>query len=348
MVKYEQYTSNMNKDKSYHFIYQGPGKHNSKLNFSVKLISDFNNSENQNYESFDNLFHSHKDDIISDINRLKDIDYYKRTGLKRKKGYMFCGLPGTGKTATVMAMSNYDKRHIIEVPLNRVKTNNELEAILNLTSINNINFNPDNIIILFDELDIGTKLNRNETKLEPIYSTSDKKNTRRHRQDSSDDDVLDLKKDKLSLGTLLSRLDGIGNYAGLIVVATTNNIDNIDKALYREGRLNLIEFKNASSNDIENIIKKYYSSDLILSEKNKSKISQLDNRISHAKIRCKLEYYKCPNKLLDYLLKSVTNNDKYLTKKNKSKYKNNLTNNDSDLMSDSDSDSKSDIKSDTE
>jgi hypothetical protein len=257
IIAYDNYTTNKNKNKTYHFIYQG--KNNGKLVFSSKIISDFNNPDNQNYETFDTIYHSNKDIIIKDIERLRNIEYYKKTGLKRKKGYLFYGEPGTGKTATVMAMSNFDQRHIIEVPLNRVKTNTELEQILSLNHINNIKFNPNNIIILFDELDIGTKLQRKKKNIKKTKTKFPSDDTLSICNDDamdsdSDNDMLKNLSDKLNLGTLLSRLDGIGNYAGLIIVATTNDISTIDKALYRDGRLNLMMFDYASHNDIINII----------------------------------------------------------------------------------------------
>ena len=289
IVKYDKHISNKNNNKIYHFIYQG--KKNNKLMFSSKIISDLNDPNLQNYETFDNIFHSHKEKIIKDIDRLHDLDYYKRTGLKRKKGYMFYGIPGTGKTSTVMAMSNYDKRHIIEVPISRIQTNNELEAILNMNCINSINFLQENIIILFDELDIKTK-----EKIEIIEPENNKKKMYRF-DDETDDDI---KTDKLNIATMLSRLDGIGNYSGLIIVATTNNIDNIDSALYRDGRLNLINFGNANSDDIKNIIEKYYN--CAITDEQLDIVKQLDNRLSHAKIRHQLEYYNSPELLIEQLL----------------------------------------------
>jgi SpoVK/Ycf46/Vps4 family AAA+-type ATPase len=68
----------------------------------------------------------------------------------------------------------------------------------------------------------------------------------------------ELNSDKLNLSTLLSRLDGIGNYGGLIIIGTSNNILNIDKALYRDGRLNLMKFDLATSNDIQQIVETFY------------------------------------------------------------------------------------------
>ena len=279
IIDYENKNKNKNKDKTYHFIYQGLNSKDEPI-FSTKLISDFNNANYQNYESFDNLFHKYKDSLIKDIERLKDVEYYREKGLKRKKGYLFYGPPGCGKTSTVMAISNYDKRHIIEIPLSRVKTNNEFEKMLNISEIDKIKLNNNNIIILFDELDIGTSLNRDI----PISDNDLNK--------SKNDLNISLNVDKLSLNTILSRLDGIGNYNGLIIIGTTNNIENIDKSLYREGRLNLMNFEYATNNDIINIIEKYYK--VKLNSPQINDIQKIKN-ISHSKLICKLEEYDFNN-----------------------------------------------------
>jgi len=278
IIDYENYNKDKNKNKTYHFVYQG--NENNKPQFSSTLISDFTNLNYQNYESFDNLFHKHKESLIKDIERLKDINYYKKTGLKRKKGYLFYGPPGCGKTSTVMAISNYDKRHIIEIPLSRVKTNNDFEKILNLSEINNLKINFNNIIILFDELDIGTTLDRNNNDI-PNQTSINLNN-----ENILNQNMINQNNDKLCLNTLLSRLDGIGNYNGLIIIGTSNNIDNIDKSLYREGRLNLMKFDYASFNDIIYIIEKYYDSKL---NENQIEIIKNINNLSHSKLICKLE-----------------------------------------------------------
>jgi hypothetical protein len=314
ILQYDNYTTNKNKNKTYHFIYQG--KSSGKLSFSSKIISDFNNPDLQNYETFDNIFHSNKTQIIKDIQKLRDISYYRRTGLKRKKGYLFYGKPGTGKTTTVMAMSNDDKRHIMEIPLHRVETNNEFEQILNTSQINGIKFNPDNIIILLDEIDIGTKLNRNKINIKQNVDESENyddddnsavkgaKLISKVIKSVSEIEDNNTKSDKLNIGTLLSRLDGIGNYAGLIIVGTTNDISNIDEALYRDGRLNLIKFDNASTDDLKNIIERYYM--VKLTEEQLNIISKLDMKISHAKIRLKLEYFETVDEFIK-VIKDIPN-----------------------------------------
>lgn len=62
------------------------------------------------------------------------------------------------------------------------------------------------------------------------------------------DSKLTLFKDKLTLDTILTVLDGIREMRGRVIIANTNYIDRIDPALLREGRfdlkLNLTEFNN--------------------------------------------------------------------------------------------------------
>ena len=318
MIEYNNYTNKKIKNKSYHFIYQG--KKNDKMIFTSKIISsnEKTDSNYKNYETFDNIFHSNKNMIIKDIDRLHDFEYYKRTGMRRKKGYLFYGLPGTGKTSTVMAMSNYDNRHIIEVPYDRIKTNEEFESILSLKQINEINFRSDNIIILFDELNMKNYYKiktKSESKLKSgsVSNTGSESETESNTESETnlgsetDPDyesesepkkiIINRQTTHLSLTTILSRLDGIGNYDGLIVIATTNNLKHIDKAVYRDGRLSLVKFKLASYEDIINIIEKYY--EILLNDEQLIKIKLLDNKLSHARIRSKLECYDNIDKLLD-------------------------------------------------
>jgi hypothetical protein len=294
IINYENYIEQKNKDKTYHFIYQC--KKDGKLKFSMKLISDFSNPELENYETFNNIFHSNKEKLIQDINKLKDINYYKRTGQKRKKGYLFHGYPGTGKTSTVMAISNYDKRHIIEVQLDRVKTNSEFEEILSLDKINNIKIKHNNTILFFDEIDINTKLNRNteNTCRENLYTNNKQKNV------DSDNDSKIIIPDQLSLSTILSRFDGIGNYSGLIIIAATNNISNIDSSIYRDGRLNLMNFNYASTEDITNMIEKYY--EIKLSAELIKKISKINNQKAHSTLRVELEKYDTAELFINSLI----------------------------------------------
>jgi SpoVK/Ycf46/Vps4 family AAA+-type ATPase len=94
--------------------------------------------------------------------------------------------------------------------------------------------------------------------------------------------------DEFNLGTFLSRLDGIGNYEGMIMIATTNNIDNLDPALYRELRLTPIKFDFCRKEDIKEMVEDFY--DIEVSEKEMEYIP--DRKISPAKMKLWLEQYE--------------------------------------------------------
>jgi replication-associated recombination protein RarA len=41
-------------------------------------------------------------------------------------GFLLYGEPGCGKTSTIKAIANHTQRHIVAVPLNKIKTGKEL------------------------------------------------------------------------------------------------------------------------------------------------------------------------------------------------------------------------------
>ena len=239
----------------YHFIYNG--MRGSDLSFQQKVLSE-SNTERELFETFDKLHNEHVSVIKNDIDKLKNLAYYRSHGLKRKKGYLFHGIPGCGKTAMVVAMALYDSRHIVEIPFSLIKKHEEFEKLMNLKSINGTPVDNNNIIILFDEIDIGMEkigsrnLQKQDTTKDPTVAVVDAIGKIIEQSIPSDESA------KLNLGTLLSKLDGIGNYNGLIFVGTTNCIDKLDPALYRELRMTPIEFKKLRKVDCIEIIESYF------------------------------------------------------------------------------------------
>jgi hypothetical protein len=253
-----KYLDDFNKIKSgsnkiYYFTYAGL-KENIP-SFNTHLLSE-KDTINELYETFDKIQNEHTQMFKDDVDKLKDIEYYKKHGLKRKKGYLFHGEPGCGKTSSVVAMALYDNRHIIEIPFELLKSNDEFEQIMNLTMINNISINNNNIILLFDEINYGFKkiISNNEIKTEAKTDGVSGENLVK----ILSGDTVEQQKPPLSVGTILSKLDGISNYNGLIIVATTNHIDKLEPALYREMRLTAIEFKKLRIIDCINIIQSYF------------------------------------------------------------------------------------------
>ena len=299
--EYQSHLETINANKLYHFIYKGQtsGDKNQspQMTFLSEVISDLTDPNGQSNETFDHLHNEHKAHIMDDITRLRDHQYYRAHGLKRKKGYLFYGKAGCGKTYTVTAMANFDNRHILEIPMSRVKTNAELEDLLNLKEINCIPIKKDKLIILFDEIDCGNKAvnkREGEANIENNKASPDKDPSPSNPKDTSEimaDSILSLmtssverdKRDSLNLGTMLSRLDGVGNYDGLIIIATTNCKDKLSPALYRHGRLNPIYFDCARKADIRAMIEQSYDRKLTTKEANQ--LPDREHGLSPASIR---------------------------------------------------------------
>jgi ATP-dependent 26S proteasome regulatory subunit len=250
--EYEQSILDSTRNKLYHFIYQGYNTEREKTDYSVQILSDKGSETNTNFETFDTMVGDNKAILINDLDRLHDLEYYKEKGLRRKKGYLFYGPPGCGKTSHVMAMANHDQRHILEIPLSRVKTAQQFENILNLKEINGIPICKEHLIYLFDEIDIS------------LQAMEEKKNI--HTKDKAlNKFIADV--DVINLDTLLSRLDGIGSYQGMVIVATTNRKNNLPPALCRHGRLTPILFDLLEKEKIEEMIEMYYKVKLTKSQK---------------------------------------------------------------------------------
>lgn len=312
IVEYKQFEEIKNSNKIYHFIYQKWDDNTSKPIFSQSILSNLDVESEKNYETFDTLFSENKHTLIKSINRLKDLEYYKRTGMKRKLGYLFYGPPGCGKTSHVVAMANHDKSHIIEVPMSRIKTNKEIEMILNIDNINNIPIKKENLIIFFDEIDqAGKAIAKREGE-----KTDESKEELKDKPENDDKQTLmgllinsknEFKvggEDQLNLGCILSRLDGIGNYNGLKIIAATNCKEKLSPALYRHGRLTPLFFDYCRKEDIIDMIEHYYQ--IKLSDNQKGRLPDRTHQISPATIRKYLEDYENnSNGLIKYLQSKV-------------------------------------------
>ena len=81
-------------------------------------------------KTFDSLFFREKDSLLSIIKHFNDkTGKYSIKGYPHKLGILLHGPPGTGKTSLIKALAHHTGRSIVNVPLSRVSTNNELMSI---------------------------------------------------------------------------------------------------------------------------------------------------------------------------------------------------------------------------
>lgn len=263
---------------------------NSKENIKCWHEQEFNTTR-----SFDNMFFKDKENSLRQIDFfLNNKDWYIKEGNPYCMGIGLSGLPGTGKTSFIKALAKYLNRHIIVIPLNKIKTENDFydayfENKYNQDNVDNITFKDK--IIVFEDIDcmsdvvfkrdddLDTDDNISKDKFKKNNSENNQEDNRS--KDNKSDNNLDTfenvmlktvcnmsmnnnnkkKTDEFTLSFLLNTLDGIFETDGRVLVITSNHYDKLDPALTRPGRIDIsIKMGKLNYNTINKIYEKYFGS----------------------------------------------------------------------------------------
>lgn len=196
--------------------------------------------------TFDSLFFEEKDRLIRILTAFKDKTMYpSHIGSDNKLGILLHGPPGTGKTHAVVATANFLGRSIASISMRDVKTCNDFDKVLD--------YPRNGTVFVLEEIDcvLGVLRKRMATPSVPPADTEDDEeyntlfqvyiNTEDKEQKAQIlDELQSIKKKKnnrLTLGYILEKLDGITDESDRIIIATTNYPELLDEALLRPGRL---------------------------------------------------------------------------------------------------------------
>lgn len=149
--------------------------------------------------------HKLRTDIIEFIKMEKEYDEF---GIPYKKNYLLTGIPGSGKTSIIKAMCREIGYNLCIFSINHDMDNN--------TALSAFRDIPPKSILLFEDIDC---------LFEKRISTSDNKSG-------------------FTFSNLLNLLDGVFCRKGLISFITTNHPENLDHALLRQGRTDMIIHMN--------------------------------------------------------------------------------------------------------
>jgi hypothetical protein len=266
VTSYKKYTCDLTRDNQYYFTFR-------ELEDDLIIFDEFKFLSNRN---FNNIYFENKEEIIKQLDFFLDNrKWYDCHGIPHTIGFLFHGLPGCGKTSTIKAIANKTRRHIIEIPLSRIKSYQDLLNIFNTIEINQKEIPINQRIYVFEDfdclLDIVKKreqkkeiiLNNNNDsenkKLDEILShlsPDDVKNYSKYKKNNSTEDGL-------KLSHILNVFDGLLEMPGRIIIITTNHPEKIDEALLRPGRIDRkIEFKKCTDNILKKITHDFFK-DLI-------------------------------------------------------------------------------------
>lgn len=161
--------------------------------------------------------------------------WYSERGLPYRRGYLFHGVPGAGKTSLVHAIAGELNLDIYVINLSKRNLDDSV-----LTEL--ISDLPARSIALIEEIDAAFL--RGVTR-ESTGSASGSES-----RDSSPG---------VTLSGLLASIDGIQASEGRLLFATTNNYHALDSALIRAGRLDVhVEFTYASQPQAEELFKRFF------------------------------------------------------------------------------------------
>lgn len=142
-------------------------------------------------------------------------DWYIECGIPYRRGYLFYGPPGNGKTSLIKALASELSLNIYNINLSqKIEDGNLIDLFSQVKSKS---------IIIIEDIDC-------------IVESRDIKNF------------------KVTFSGLLNAIDGIGTSEDYILIMTCNNISKLDSALIRHGRIdNRIEFSNPDADTIKRL-----------------------------------------------------------------------------------------------
>jgi chaperone BCS1 len=164
------------------------------------------------------IHNSEKILVYNDIKQfLESRTKYEAKGLIWKRGLIFSGPPGNGKTSTALAVANELKLDVHCLNLSNCESDTQLLGL-----ISDIQVKP--AMLLVEDIDCSV-------------------NGR------------DQINDKVNFNTVLNVFDGAFSKDGIVVVFTTNHIEKLDPALIRAGRIDMnIEFSNPTAKNFSDMI----------------------------------------------------------------------------------------------
>jgi len=264
-----------------------------------RQITIFSETPFKTNKSFDNIFFEGKKQHIDFISQFKEkndeiIKQYEQSGNPFKAVILLHGDPGCGKSSLIKATAKYTGRHIVLVPWAKIRTCNDFVSLFRPIKINNKTYEQDELIIVFEDFDA------NENEVIKIREGLKKKPREKTRDtDSVDSNITDdlwkrkfetfmncsplpnKMDDELTLEYILNVLDGPVELYNSIVFFTTNDIDVIDPALKRTGRVDrILKMERATRNIIKEMIAHRFS----ISIKSLDKYAKQINKIPEYKI----------------------------------------------------------------
>ncbi|CAG8899834.1 unnamed protein product [Penicillium egyptiacum] len=183
-----------------------------------------------------------KETILRDINEYlhpHTRQWYANHGIPYRRGYLFSGPPGTGKTSLASAIAGVFGLDIYVLSLlDPTMTESQFSRMFSEV--------PTRCVVLLEDVD-AAGLNRGG-----LASSED--------LTQSGPETKTLVNTSVSLSGLLNAIDGVSSQEGRILIMTTNTPQRLDRALIRPGRVDIhIRFELPSQEELRDLFLSIYS-----------------------------------------------------------------------------------------
>lgn len=208
-------------------------------------------------KTFDSLFFPNKVNVLETLTAFKEKKLYPaHMPIDNKLGILLYGPPGTGKTGFISALANFLERDVMMVHMSRITTRKAFDQLLDASFSGRY-------IYVFEEFDCMPGVQKRAETIPAVESPISEDGTARcasenltmamlmagtggsTKSSASESIMEEIRKereqslDKLDLGYILTKLDGLESAENRIMIATTNHPERLDPALLRPGRFDL-------------------------------------------------------------------------------------------------------------